>query len=122
MRLNIPTALFIALVCNDPKTNHMTDLSFPPWEPGADEQSTVARAGFAVCEAAVEALASKAGSTVLDSELSVSKQWGNVLRAKVVIARAGLSATTQVTCWSEPKSGVQMVARVLDCGAQLSGC
>jgi hypothetical protein len=100
----------------------MTDLSFPPWEQTDDEQSVSDHAEFVDCEAVIQSLASKMSSNVIGREYSVSKQWGKVLRAKVVMSQAGLSATTLVTCWSRAKSGVEMMVKVAECGPQQLGC
>jgi len=98
------------------------DLFHPPWEPASDEVSVSDGAGFSGCDAVIRALAEKADSNPRDTQYSLSKQWGKVVRTKLTIAHGGLSATTLVVCWSSPDGKVQMVAQLEDCGAQLSGC
>lgn len=109
------------LIANESEMNKMEHWSFPPSTATGDEKNVSDHAGFDNCEAAIQAFAFEAKAQITDRKYSVSKQWGKVLRAKVLIARHGLSATTLVTCWTGSGPGVQLVADFQGCGPQ-QGC
>jgi len=86
----------------------------PPWRAAADEKTTSDRTPFAVCNGLISDFASRSNSKVKDQAYSVSKTWGDVLRARVTEAGAGSSPTTDVVCWSKPGSRTQIAVWIED--------
>ena len=100
----------------------MDNFPHPPWIATPHETSVSDPTTFGACEQALGAFASRAGGKITERRYSVSKQWGQVLRAKVGFARGNHAVKTLVTCWSGAGPGVQMAVEVDGCGPQQAGC
>jgi hypothetical protein len=99
---------------NENRVDGMNDLSVPPWSADSDENIVSGSAVFGDCEQAVQAFASQANGQVTERKYSISKKWGNVLRAKVVVTFEGSSRATLVNCWSGSGPGVEIFVKMAD--------
>ncbi|HUO11143.1 MAG TPA: hypothetical protein VMU37_00150 [Caulobacteraceae bacterium] len=89
--------------------------SYPP--PGGSPGETALPSdavGFSACRRVLNALSSRMNGKITNQTCSESKQWGNIVRAKINYEREGSSGTACVTCWSGSGRGVQ-VAMTLNC-------
>lgn len=86
----------------------MADLGPPPWSPTAEEQQMLDHTAFQHCEAVLQAFASRANGRISNEIYTFSRQWGNILRAKVTFIARGSTATSLLTCWSDAEGGVKM--------------
>jgi hypothetical protein len=100
----------------------MDDYEYPQWPTTADERVASNHDEFEECEAAMQILASKMHSTTVDKTYSTSKQWGQILRARVLTKDGGLSGALRLTCWKGSGASVQMFVEVEGCGPQQVGC
>jgi hypothetical protein len=82
----------------------MEELAFPEWPATSDEQPAESDVGFEQCEAMISLLAQRMNSTVADRKYSISKKWGRILRAKIIM---GFSAP-RVSCWTGSGAGAQI--------------
>jgi hypothetical protein len=94
----------------------------PPWNADTGEAAASDPTAFNQCEQAIRAFATRAEGKITERRYSISKTWGKVLRAKVGFARANVTGTTLVTCWSDAGAGVKMAVEVEGCGPQQAGC
>jgi hypothetical protein len=89
------------------------NLDAPTWRPAANEEVTSDPTGFANCESAIAAVASRSGGTIANRVYSLSPDWGRVLRASISAAPR-LPSALQIICWSQPGPEVDMVVKVDD--------
>ena len=81
----------------------------PPWRPAADEMISSNAVEFGACLDAVGAFASKTGGQIVDESFSFSKQWGKIVRAKVVTPERDSRPTAcRVICWEDAEPGVNI--------------
>lgn len=85
----------------------------PPWSPTSDEKRATDRAGFQDCETALQTFAYRANGTISHEAYTISRRWGNILRARVTFLARGATATSLITCWSADEGGVS-VALTMD--------
>jgi hypothetical protein len=100
----------------------MEDYAYPPWATAGDEQDVPTHDGFTECETLIQMLASKIAGNIVDRKYSSSKEWGKILRAKLLTGGHGLSVASRVTCWTGSGPGVQIMVDVEGCGPQQAGC
>lgn len=79
----------------------------PPWRPAGDEAISSSLVEFGPCLDAMNAFASRTRGQVADEICSVSKQWGKIVRAKVVTQERDSRPTAcRVICWEGSGPGV----------------
>ena len=82
---------------------------YPPWRAAVDETISHDPAEFGPCLNGIRVFAEKTGGQVADQLLTVSKQWGEIVRAKVVTPEpSGPPTTWRVICWAGPGPGVSI--------------
>ena len=91
----------------------MDDLPFAPSQAAPDEVASSAGPAFAVCEEALKALVAHGGWSITSRQYWVSPQWGNVLRARVMLG-PGMSSDVPVICSAKPGEGAQIVLDMYD--------
>jgi hypothetical protein len=103
-------ALCLATHRMDAQMNH--DDMFPPWQATAGETPATDRKAFADCEAAIEGFAAQTKGQVSARTYTESPRWGRILRARITAVFAGEPDAVLMTCWTDPRGGVEVATRV----------
>jgi len=86
----------------------------PPAGAAADEVKVSDSAAFDICKQVINTLASRMNGKATEQHYSRSKQWGYVLRAKIMFERKSVPGTALATCWTNPGPDVKIAVR-MDC-------
>ncbi|HTX50859.1 MAG TPA: hypothetical protein VME40_15885 [Caulobacteraceae bacterium] len=87
------------------------DDQFPPWKPDSSESVASDQSSFHDCDQVVSGFASKMNGAATSRQYTTSKQWGDVLRAKVVSPSDANGAGTLITCWSCSGANAEFVVQ-----------
>ena len=92
----------------------MNDFEYPPWTIGPGETPVSFGPGFSACRKAIVEMEVGLKGHITEQTCSMSKEWGNIVRAKILFAHNGSTSNLLLTCWSRPGPGVSLMTMV-DC-------
>ena len=89
----------------------MQDLPIPPWEPTKDETKVSGDKTFEDCEEVLSAVFAGSKNQVIQRGYYLSKEWGKVLRAKILESGGRVPVTMLATCWFGLGADVEIALR-----------
>jgi hypothetical protein len=107
MRSLLIAIAWVSQLVSNCEGSAMDDLAFAPAKPDPDEEVVTDHAGFVDCEAAIAVLVDTRTYEVTRRAYTVSKRWGNVLRARMVKAGERSLGAPIIICWTGPGPGVR---------------